>query len=802
MTKSTYFEYILPDGRIAKITFERLYEILKEKQNDLGFTPEDVANKATSFQETPDNIKYPSEKLVKDALDAKLEKSVHNNYTTLASLKLATGTTGSSAFCVETETLYQYLVLGSGYVANDKDVTITGNAGDTRWIAIAGKYRTGLATLLGYDNTDSGDNIQNNGLELDGASDIDKQILFKENGITHWAIQGGWRNEKAEFMYLYNLISGENLLAISQNGRWSINKPTNIIMESSAFQGNVLNDLIPSGIYDARITRGFNIEIDGAGTPDTFKWSVSTGGSFVEQANSVPITAGAIALDWGVEITFGATTGHTLGDKWAFRAHPQDALDTMTLKPPMLKYVYTYNGSLFYDKTYVASTTHCSLSSVFEVFQTTDYMLYLGNDSQFNSTNYILSSAGAGVTLVAEYWNGSTWVALTAVGESLIDETYNFTTDGSVKWDKNKFPLWAKTTVNGISAYWIRLKSSANPTSAPVINAITRHGSYRLAVYSAHNDVVRSFAVRGNGVTEMFEADRKSTSESFRLNEFITEGRMQTALESLVDKTTYFTTSDALADTLPASDFSKAQTIGATYTPVSLGTFIYGTAHGRNIIAGEKFSVYAYLQRNQTISSRPINFYVELWRYTSADVEVELIGTSNVISAPLNANIESYDFNIVVSAKTMDATDKLAVRILAQKPTVYTNNQIVTFWGGGTYESKLNYPSGSSNTSKLIYTSAKIDDYTLDLPDAFSMVDYDKGTAVTCTVPKNSVKAFQIGTVITVRQIGAGQLTIAPVDGDVILQYPDGLKISKRYGMATLLKVATDTWAVTGMLEA
>jgi uncharacterized protein (TIGR02145 family) len=36
----------------------------------LGYTPENVANKVTSFQATPDDTHYPSEKLVKDSLDA------------------------------------------------------------------------------------------------------------------------------------------------------------------------------------------------------------------------------------------------------------------------------------------------------------------------------------------------------------------------------------------------------------------------------------------------------------------------------------------------------------------------------------------------------------------------------------------------------------------------------------------------------------------------------------------------------------------------------------------------------------
>jgi flagellar basal body rod protein FlgF len=77
----------------------------------------------------------------------------------------------------------------------------------------------------------------------------------------------------------------------------------------------------------------------------------------------------------------------------------------------------------------------------------------------------------------------------------------------------------------------------------------------------------------------------------------------------------------------------------------------------------------------------------------------------------------------------------------------------------------------------------------------------NKGTACTLTVPKNSAVAFSIGTTIAIRQKGAGQVTIAPVDGDVILNYPVGLKISNQYGIASLIKIDTNIWSVIGSLE-
>jgi hypothetical protein len=92
--------------------------------------------------------------------------------------------------------------------------------------------------------------------------------------------------------------------------------------------------------------------------------------------------------------------------------------------------------------------------------------------------------------------------------------------------------------------------------------------------------------------------------------------------------------------------------------------------------------------------------------------------------------------------------------------------------------------------------------YTLALTDNGKLVDMDKATAVTLTVPKNAVVAFPTGASIAVRQKGAGQVTIAPVDGDVTLNYPDGLKTTNQYAMAQLIKIATNTWQVYGSLEA
>ena len=121
---------------------------------------------------------------------------------------------------------------------------------------------------------------------------------------------------------------------------------------------------------------------------------------------------------------------------------------------------------------------------------------------------------------------------------------------------------------------------------------------------------------------------------------------------------------------------------------------------------------------------------------------------------------------------------------------------------GATGDTGLTGATGDAGTSgEIVSINEQSDNYTLVISDVGKLIDMAKGTASTLTIPKNSVVAFDIGTTILIRQKGAGQVTIAPVDGDVTLNYPDGLKITNQYGMAELIKVASDIWQVYGSLE-
>jgi len=82
------------------------------------------------------------------------------------------------------------------------------------------------------------------------------------------------------------------------------------------FTGTGLDDMISGGVWSGSTGRDYKIQIDGTGTPNTFKWSHDDGLTW--EATGVSITGSAQTLEEGLTITFPALTGHTSGDYWTF----------------------------------------------------------------------------------------------------------------------------------------------------------------------------------------------------------------------------------------------------------------------------------------------------------------------------------------------------------------------------------------------------------------------------------------------------------------------------------------------------
>lgn len=99
-------------------------------------------------------------------------------------------------------------------------------------------------------------------------------------------------------------------------------------------------------------------------------------------------------------------------------------------------------------------------------------------------------------------------------------------------------------------------------------------------------------------------------------------------------------------------------------------------------------------------------------------------------------------------------------------------------------------------------TVAKIASHTLEITDANKVLTVDASEANTVTIPTNLSVPFTIGQSITIVQTGAGQTSVEGAVGVTVNSRSSMKKISARYGEARLLKVATNTWILTGDLSA
>jgi len=91
--------------------------------------------------------------------------------------------------------------------------------------------------------------------------------------------------------------------------------PIKSIVGAASFTGSGLNDMTTGGTYTGDATKTFRVEIDGASTPDTIKWSEDAGVTWNTKLQKV---TGTMYLSYGITVTFVATAGHTATDYWAF----------------------------------------------------------------------------------------------------------------------------------------------------------------------------------------------------------------------------------------------------------------------------------------------------------------------------------------------------------------------------------------------------------------------------------------------------------------------------------------------------
>lgn len=245
---------------------------------------------------------------------------------------------------------------------------------------------------------------------------------------------------------LYKLLSADSHITMFAKGQGP-----------DTFTGVGLDDLTVGGTFVGFKKKvDYRVNIDGTGTPDTFEWS--NDGGVTWEAQLVGITGSAQALEEGITITFAATTGHTVDERWDWSAGFEIILlDDVT---PDLDAAIADDGGAFTDETTPAKNATADDMTLLPAVPAVDDAYYFGRDHEFDSIRLDISTAGAGTwTITWEYWDGTSWDPLTMTE----DETTGFTIGGTGLFVRWSIPGdWATTTVNSQGPfYYVRARVSA-----------------------------------------------------------------------------------------------------------------------------------------------------------------------------------------------------------------------------------------------------------------------------------------------------------------------------------------------------
>lgn len=141
----------------------------------------------------------------------------------------------------------------------------------------------------------------------------------------------------------------------------------------------------------------------------------------------------------------------------------------------------------------------------------------------------------------------------------------------------------------------------------------------------------------------------------------------------------------------------------------------------------------------------------------------------------------------------LDAKAPLSSPALVNLPTAPTA-------AAGTATTQIATTAFVDAAKRIVPSTVKTASYTLMIADAGTLVRMNVASANTLTVPPNSSAAIPTDSVIMVNQYGAGITTITPGTGVTLRPRGGLLALNGQYASASLHKIATDEWLISGDL--
>ena len=251
---------------------------------------------------------------------------------------------------------------------------------------------------------------------------------------------------------------------------------------------------------------------------------------------------------------------------------------------------------------------------------------------------------------------------------------------------------------------------------------------------------------------------------------------------------------------------------GRLFSLVGIDSSVISGPHQRYLTAADTKSlleIVPYSHDNISIGFDAYLANVGGWKSSDIGSNFQVLKNSDTISFKYDSGVtagSAITWNTGLSMDTSGNIDISTGNLELAGSTTLPINQLATLGASSfdqTGDSLLMWDSSASSHKQIklqdfgltVVTEAAAQ--TFALGDANSFQVSSSAGAVTWTVPPNSSVAFEVGTAIQIFQSGTGQVTVTPGTG-VTLRSPNGTKVSQQYGVACIVKVAADEWALYG----
>lgn len=190
----------------------------------------------------------------------------------------------------------------------------------------------------------------------------------------------------------------------------------------------------------------------------------------------------ALDTPGAADVLFAITSGHTTHHAVLTQVPGGPA---RTPSPTSVKF-YDFNTDTYSNLSNTIDD-NTGTSDNFTINAANADFLYIGDDTKFSRVVVdIATGDGGSETLTYNYWNGSSWTALSNV---INNAGTTFSEDGSLLFDEPSD--WSTTAVDGVTRYWIRISSSTGgPNVSPTVAEfdVTDRHSKDLLIVGGNDD--------------------------------------------------------------------------------------------------------------------------------------------------------------------------------------------------------------------------------------------------------------------------------------------------------------------------